>query len=83
VVYGILTEELLAREAARYGDAGPRPQVVWPNGVLASMPLGNAMKLLTPWNSEPVSPYIVYDGNRQTLGPSSRLAHVNLNGCKH
>jgi molybdopterin/thiamine biosynthesis adenylyltransferase len=31
---GFLTEALLAQEAARYGDAGPRPQVVWPNGVL-------------------------------------------------
>ena len=31
----IVTEEYLKEEAGRYGDAGPRPQVVWPNGVLA------------------------------------------------
>lgn len=33
---GFLTDEKLAQEAARYGDAGGRPQVIWPNGILAS-----------------------------------------------
>jgi len=30
---GFLSEELLTQEAGRYGAAGGRPQVVWPNGV--------------------------------------------------
>jgi hypothetical protein len=80
---GFLTEELLAQEAARYGDAGPRPQVVWPNGVLASVAVGIAIRLLCPWNREPICPYLMYDGNRQTLIPSSRLAHIDLSSCRH
>ena len=32
---GFLSDKNLAKEAARYGDAGIRPQVVWANGVLA------------------------------------------------
>jgi len=35
---GYLTDEKLGREAARYGNTGGRPQVVWANGVLASLP---------------------------------------------
>ena len=80
---GFLTEALLAQEAARYGDAGARPQVVWPNGVLASVAVGTAIRLLCPWNHEPVCPYLMYDGNRQTLTPSPRLAHINVQSCRH
>ena len=46
---GFLSDASLAREAALYGDAGPRPQVVWPNGVLASTAVGVAVDLLTNW----------------------------------
>lgn len=80
---GFLTEGLLAQEAARYGDAGARPQVVWPNGVLASIAVGIAIRLLCPWNREPICPYLVYDGNRQTLTPSPRLAYIDLQACRH
>ena len=38
---GFLTEELLAKEAANYGKAGGKPQVVWPNGTLASAAVGS------------------------------------------
>ncbi len=80
---GFLTQDLLALEAARYGAAGPRPQVVWPNGVLASLAVGNAMRLLTPWNREKVCSYLVYDGNRQQVTASSRLAHLQQGHCSH
>lgn len=80
---GFLTDELLAQEAARYGDAGARPQVVWPNGVLASVAVGIAIRLLCPWNSEPVCPYLMYDGNRQVLTPSPRLAYAAARCCGH
>jgi hypothetical protein len=33
---GILNGNWLGQEAGQYGKAGSRPQVVWPNGVLAS-----------------------------------------------
>jgi hypothetical protein len=39
----------LAAEAARHGDAGGRPQVVWPNGALASTAVGLAVDLVTGW----------------------------------
>jgi molybdopterin-synthase adenylyltransferase len=80
---GFLTEALLAQEAARYGDAGPRPQVVWPNGVLASIAVGIAIQLLCPWSREPLPAYLMYDGNRQTVSPSPRLAHIDLRSCRH
>ena len=38
--FGFLNEEVLAQEAARYGAAGGRPQVIWPNGILASAAVG-------------------------------------------
>lgn len=46
---GFLTAEKLAAEAARYGSAGGRPQVVWPNGALASTAVGLAVDLVTGW----------------------------------
>jgi molybdopterin-synthase adenylyltransferase len=48
-----ITDERLQREAERYGAAGGRPQVVWPNGVLASTAVGFAVELLTPWDRSP------------------------------
>ena len=48
---GLVTDEALAKEAARYGAAGGKPQVVWPNGTLASIAVGFFMKLVTPWET--------------------------------
>lgn len=80
---GVLNEDRLRREAQRYGKAGSRPQVVWPNGVLASTAVGLVVQLLTPWhrNDEPVI-YLDYDGNRGTLTPSPRLKFLK-NACPH
>ena len=61
---GILTEKRLAEEAGRYGRAGSRPQVVWPNGVLASLGVGIAVQLLTPWHSRAVPSLI--ESNRDS-----------------
>src|SRR6266568_7663439 len=41
-----ITDQNLEKEAGRYGDAGVRPQVVWANGVLASVAVGVAVDLL-------------------------------------
>lgn len=81
---GFLTDARLAREAAAYGDAGPRAQVVWANAVLASTAVGLAIDLLTDWTRrlrEPV--YLSYDGNRGTVTPHVRLQHLVESRCSH
>lgn len=81
---GFLTDDLLAAEAKRYGAAGGRPQVVWPNGVLASTAVGVLMSLLTPWHSAAQPPlYIEYDGNRMIVTPSRRLNYLSDLTCAH
>lgn len=74
---GAITDQSLAVEAARYGDAGPRPQVVWANGVLASVAVGLAIDLLTGWtNTERRGAYLVYDGNTGVVYTHPRWSHV-------
>jgi len=81
---GFLRDDLLAREAERYGAAGPRPQVIWPNGVLASLAVGIFVQLMTPWhhNHKRVW-YLEYDGNSQTVMTSNRLEHLREATCTH
>jgi hypothetical protein len=52
---GFLTDAKLAEEAARYWKGGARPQVVWPNGVLASTAIGLAVDIVTGWTHRPIS----------------------------
>jgi hypothetical protein len=81
---GFLTDEKLAQEAARYGDAGARPQVVWPNGLLASTAVGLAVDLVTNWTRrERAYEYLVYDGNEGTLKQSLTLRNFDFTGCPH
>jgi hypothetical protein len=61
--YGFLTEDKLAKEAAKYGKVGGRPQVVWPNGVLASTAVGIFVDLVTGWTGCNEAVYLSYDGN--------------------
>lgn len=82
--FGFIRDELLAEEAGRYGAAGEAPQVVWPNGTLASTAVGIATALLLPWHaSQTICPYLVYEGNRFELMPSPRLAHLRGIACRH
>jgi molybdopterin-synthase adenylyltransferase len=61
---GFITPEKLAMEAQRYGMAGSRPQVIWPNGILASSAVGLAVDALTGWTRKTRAPvYLSYDGN--------------------
>ena len=81
---GFLNERDLAEEAAQYGDAGPRPQVVWANGVLAATAVGVAVDLLTDWTTATRGPvYLSYDGNAGTLSPHPRLRYAPTNACEH
>ncbi len=80
---GLVTDDELANEAARYGAAGGKPQVVWPNGTLASVAVGCFMKLVTPWETQKAAPLLLeYDGDLQTVTPSNKLAYLSTH-CKH
>lgn len=81
---GFLTDEKLGAEAALYGNAGYRPQVVWPNGILASTAVGLAVDLVTDWTrSSRTRAYLVYDGNQGTLKESVTLRNLNSDECPH
>jgi len=80
---GLLTEELLTQEAERYGEAGDRPQVIWPNGILASTAIGLFIQLLTPWHDERLPILVEYDGNNHTVLPSNKLAFLADKKCLH
>jgi hypothetical protein len=73
---GFITEKNLAAEETRYGDAGPRPQVVWANGLLASAAVGIAIELVTNWTRRAHAPmYLEYNGNAPILRDHPRLVH--------
>lgn len=81
---GIIRDDQLAHEAALYGAAGERPQVVWSNGVLASAAVGLFMQLVTPWASHPKPVTLLeFDGNRQTLTESRKLKYLGQMSCDH
>lgn len=46
----VITEKTLDKEVQDYGQAGPQPQVVWPNGILASTAVGLCISLVTGWS---------------------------------
>jgi hypothetical protein len=81
---GYLREDLLAKEAAKYGAAGGRPQVVWANGALASVAVGVFTQLFTPWHGFHAGcVYLEYDGNQQTITTSNRLLQMKGKVCPH
>jgi hypothetical protein len=80
---GFLTEDNLAKEAAKYGDAGGKPQVVWSNGVLASQAIGIIVDLVTGWSGKKeITQYYAFDGNSGVLVNHPRLKYVSGN-CSH
>lgn len=81
---GFLSDELLSREAARYGDAGARPQVIWPNGVLASTAIGLAIELVTNWNGQARSfEYLRYSGNSGLISRDLLVRQMGDKACAH
>src|SRR5262249_6077329 len=81
---GIINDHALQMEAQHYGAAGGRPQVVWPNGLLASAAVGMFVKLVSPWERKPKFPILLeYDGNAQTLLPSNKLMFIDHMHCPH
>lgn len=72
-----LNDTVLEKEAGNYGKAGPRPQVVWANGVLASTAIGVAVDLLTDWTKSLRKPvYLLYDANVPFLKEYEGLTEV-------
>jgi molybdopterin-synthase adenylyltransferase len=81
---GFLREIIFEREAAAYGKAGIRPQVVWANGVLASTAVGIAVDLVTDWTKSLRSRlYFCYDANIGTVVPHKRLEFLSDCECPH
>jgi len=82
--YGILTDERLSREAAQYGAAGSRPQVVWANGVLASTAVGICVQLFCPWRNQQTQGILrEYDGESHILSTSNKMAYLLDTQCPH
>lgn len=81
---GVLRPELIAREAAEYGSAGGRPQVIWPNGVLASMAVGIVVQMVTPWDeTRPMPILLEYDGNVPEVRPAASSEFLRDRLCPH
>lgn len=81
---GVVTDERLSEEAAQYGAAGGKPQVVWPNGVLASIAVGLLMQLIAPWHRKAVaSVYREFDGNTHIVRESPKWKSLEGRSCPH
>ncbi len=78
-----LTEANISEDVQQY-DKDPQPQVIWPNGVLASNAIGYALGLLTGWSgaSRP-SCRVDYRGSQMTMTPSNMVAALSGCNCKH
>jgi len=71
-----LTDENLRQEAQLYGAAGGRPQVVWANGILASIAVGLIVELITGWHKRQLpGEYLHYDGNENIVTRSPRVLY--------
>jgi hypothetical protein len=80
---GYLTDEKLGLEAAKYGNTGGRPQVVWANGLLASSAVGIFIDIVTGWTGQANKQiYLAYDGNNSTLTEHERLEYAEKQ-CSH
>ncbi len=61
---GLVTDAGMTQEANEYGMAGGRPQVVWPNGVLASTAVGFFVNLISPWHNTAHLPVLLEYGRQ-------------------
>jgi hypothetical protein len=83
--FGYLTDAKLEEEDKKYRDAGERPQVIWPNGILSSTAIHVALNLLTNWTSKAANQtlYYNYDGNKGELSPHFRFLGKRGRTCPH
>jgi len=81
---GFINDENLKKEADLYGDAGSEPQVVWANGVLASLAVGQLLNAISDWNNKGIDTlYLEYDGNRHTVVESQLSIALRNHRCMH
>jgi molybdopterin-synthase adenylyltransferase len=81
---GFVRDSDMATEESDYGRAGGTPQVIWPNGVLASTAVGIFMQMVTPWFSDGELPrFLAYDGNAMTVELDFRFDRVVSRQCPH
>jgi molybdopterin-synthase adenylyltransferase len=81
---GFIKQTDLDDEGRRYGEAGGNPQVVWPNGVLASTAVGLFVRILLPWcDIRPGSTFLGYDGDAFTVEHDRRLSVAGEKACEH
>jgi molybdopterin/thiamine biosynthesis adenylyltransferase len=81
---GIIDDRALELEAQAYGAAGGQPQVIWPNGLLASLAVGFFVQLFTPWRKTSELPLLLeFDGDIQTVSPSNKLLYLEGHECPH
>ena len=81
---GFLDAGKLAEEAAKYGDAGSNPQVVWSNGMICSAAVGLAVDLITDWSKTSRNTHFLnMVGSRGTLTPDRRLETLTTLTCSH
>ena len=79
-----LSDRNLAIEASNYGVAGIRPQVVWGNGILASIAVGIGVDLLTGWTlTDDRIVYLSFDGNRGWVKEHIRMEYLQSVSCPH
>lgn len=81
---GFINEKKVTEERSRYGDAGPQPQVIWINGVLASLAVGIVVDLVTNWRrKEHETFYLTFDGNTGDVKTHDRLKYLKISSCVH
>lgn len=85
--YNFITNKDLEIEALNYGDAGIRPQVIWPNSILASTAVGVGVDLLSGWRKQSLTAfYKHFDGNTLTLSENLKIVSNQFNDgfiCTH
>jgi len=81
---GLLTQRRLEEEAKQYGAAGGKPQVIWPNAILASTAVGLFMNLLFSWQGSSELPLLLeYDGDRHLVAESNKVSYLRGKQCPH
>ncbi len=81
---GFLKQADLDREGAEYGDAGPAPQVVNVNAILAGAATWMGIDLLTAkLGATGHSHFLSYDGNKNELKEHPYWQYVKQKTCPH
>lgn len=81
---GFITDDKLNDDRSDYGDAGPQPQVIWTNGVLASLAVGIAVELVTCWTDQHRKViYLSYNANLGEVETHPRLKYLKSMKCHH